>query len=66
MARQKTIAGQYVEVTTARATGPGNFRSVYGEVQAVLDFLTENRIPMSNVIGATFTSNAELCVLYHL
>lgn len=66
MARKKTIAGAYVEVTAARATGPGNYRSVFGTIQAVLDFLTENRIPMANVIGATYTSNTELNVLYHL
>ncbi len=66
MAEKKTLAGQYVEVTATRATGPGNYRSVFGEIQAVLDFLTENKIPMSSVIGVTFTSSTELNVLYHL
>lgn len=70
MVSQKTLGGDFVQVTEAKATGgtPGGgvYRVVYGIPQAVCDFLTENRIPMQKVIHANFTSNAELAVLYHL
>jgi hypothetical protein len=61
-----TLEGQTINVNVIKATGPGNYRVVVGTPQAVVDYLTENRIPEQKIKGSTFTSSSELCVLFHL
>ena len=68
MARQITLGGQVITLTevsaTAKPAGGGSYYTIFGTLQVVVDFLTSNRIPINNIITATFTSNTELCVLY--
>lgn len=65
MVQIKTLGGELLEVASSKATGPGTWYTVIGLPQGVIDFLTENRIPQSNVMGTTFISATSLAVLYH-
>ena len=69
MPRTKTFTGQLVEVTASKATGPGNYRTVAGaSIQGILDFLTENRIPMNSILGGITwdAGSSQYLVMYHL
>lgn len=68
MVSRKTLGGQVVTLTETSATskpaGGGSYYAIFGTLQVVVDWLTENRIATNNIAGMTFTSNAELCVIY--
>ncbi len=68
MAGTKTISGEIITITEAKATGGDNlgvhWRHISGTIQGVLDYLTENKIPEHKVKG--FTGGSTAYVLIHL
>ena len=67
MVRKKTISGEVITITETKATLDAekgiHWFHVEGTIQGILDYLNENRIPMSNVKG--FTGGSTTYVLFH-
>ena len=66
MARLTTLSGQIVTVDETKGTTglPNHWFTVSGTAQGIVDFLNENRIPQSNVMGMAVVTTTYF-VLYH-
>ncbi len=66
MARVKTLSGEIVTITETKGSDVTrrHWFTVTGTAQGVLDYLNEQNIPQSNVIGFAVVSTTYF-VLYH-
>ena len=66
MASSQTLSGEVITVTESKGsdvTGR-HWYAVAGTAQGVIDFLDENNIPQSNVMGMSMVTTT-MTVLYH-
>jgi len=66
MAQAQTLSGEVVTITETKGSDVSNrhWFTVVGLVQGVIDFLNENKIPQSNVMGMAMVTTT-MTVLYH-
>ena len=66
MARLNTLSGEIVTITETKGSDATrkHWFTISGTAQAVIDYLNENRIPQSNVMGMAVVSTTYF-VLYH-
>ena len=66
MARAQTLSGEVVTVTESKGsdTSQSHWFTVTGTAQGVIDYLNENRIPQSNVMGISVVTTTYF-VLFH-
>jgi len=66
MARAQTLSGEVITVTESKGSDvtARHWYTVAGTAQGVIDFLDENNIPQSNVMGMAMVTTT-MTVLYH-